>query len=119
MILAAALTLAIDVRLDLTSLVRHGAKPQLSTVTCGIKTVGYRFVGKPGDKFRYSGDTYVIPEEGEMELIADRRATTYLVSGRSLPLDVWPTDQYGFRTVPMPTEHAENTINDPSIEGSR
>jgi hypothetical protein len=99
LILAAVLTASIN--LDLTSLIRHARKEPV--VTCGIVTVGYRFRGKPGQEFRYAGDTYEIPEEGWVELIADRRRTTYAIRGRSLPLDVWPRDPFGFRDVPLPS----------------
>jgi hypothetical protein len=36
-------------------------------------------------------------------LIADRRRTTYAIDGKSLPLDVWPRDPFGFRDVPLPS----------------
>ena len=76
---------------------------QTPQATCGITTVGYRFRGTPGQEFRYAGDTYSIPAEGTIELIADRRKTSYLIAGRTLPLDVWPRDQFGFREVPLPS----------------
>ena len=53
--------------------------------------------------FRYAGETFEIPREGWIELIADRRSTTYRIHDRSLPLDVWPTNQFGFREVPLPS----------------
>ena len=99
LILAAVLTASIN--LDLTSLIRRAR--QEPVVTCGIVTVGYRFRGKPGQQFRYAGDTYEVPEEGWVELIADRRRTTYAIRGRSLPLDVWPRDPFGFRDIPLPS----------------
>jgi hypothetical protein len=98
---AAALTLAIQFDLDLGAFKRK-AEPA-PKVTCGITTVGYRFVGKPGQAFRYAGDTYVVPEEGEIELIAARHKSSYNIADKSLPLDVWPLDQFGFRTVPLPS----------------
>lgn len=101
LMLAAVLTASMNIDLDLSSLIRR-SQTRESTVTCGIVTVGYRFRGKPGQEFRYAGDSYEIPEEGWVELIADRRRTTYAISGRSLPLDVWPRDPFGFRDIPLP-----------------
>lgn len=40
---------------------------------CRISTVGYRFIGLPGAEFRYAGDSYQLPDEGQIELIATRR----------------------------------------------
>ena len=101
-LLAAALTAAIQIDLDLTSLVRTAAKTE-SAVTCNIKTVGYRFRGTPGQSFRYACETFDIPAAGSIELLADQDKTTYSISDRSLPLDVWPRDPFGFREVPLPT----------------
>ena len=102
LIAAAVLTASLNVDLDLVALIRR-TRTKEPAVTCGITTVGYRFRGTPGQKFRYAGDTYEIPEEGWVELIADRRRTTYSIGGRSLPLEVWPRDPFGFRDVPMPS----------------
>ena len=68
---------------------------------CGITTVSYRFVGTPGTAFRYDGENYVIPANGSIELIASRRASDYENAGRHLPLEVWPRDDFGTRTVPV------------------
>lgn len=100
---AAVLTTSINVEIDLGALLGRARKVQEPAVTCNIATVGYRFVGKPGQQFRYAGDTYVVPEEGSIELIAHPRRTTYAINGRSLPLEVWPRDQFGFREVPLPS----------------
>jgi hypothetical protein len=105
-LLAAALTASINLEIDLSALVRR-AKAQEPVVTCGIATVGYRFVGKPGQQFHYAGETYTVPGEGSIELIASRRRNTYAFEGRSLPLDVWPRDQFGLREVPLPSPAAE------------
>ena len=71
MILAAAvLTAAISIEVDLVALFKGARAAETSAVTCGISTVGYRFVGKAGQKFRYAGDTYKVPVEGSIELIA-------------------------------------------------
>jgi hypothetical protein len=109
-LLAAVLTASMNVDLDLSVLMkRHQAKAPKAT--CGIVTVGYRFRGKPGQVFTYAGDKYEIPAEGWVELIADARRTTYSVAGKSLELEVWPRDPFGFRDVPLPaptTQISEN-----------
>jgi hypothetical protein len=107
LILAVALTASMNVDLNLVSLIRRSQKTE-PAVTCGIVTVGYRFRGKPGQEFRYAGDTYEIPKEGWVELIADRRRTTYAIHGRSLPLEVWPRDPFGFRDIPLPSPNTSN-----------
>ena len=67
---------------------------------CHIGTVSYRFVGTPGATFVYSGTRYAIPASGWVELLGGE--TIYLAAnGRSLPLDVWPLDAFGTRTVPV------------------
>lgn len=101
-LIAAALTASISIDLDLTKLLRKSQVQEPSGITCNIKTVGYRFVGTPGRKFAYAGDTWTIPAEGSIELIADRRRTTYAIEGKSLPLDGSPRDQFGFREVALP-----------------
>ena len=103
LLLAVAFTASINVELDLGALFRRANSAQSPAVTCNISTVGYRFVGKPGQQFRYAGDTWTVPEEGWLELIAAPRRTTYAFEGRSLPLEVWPRDQFGFREVPLPS----------------
>ncbi len=102
MILAAALTAAISLEIDLGALI-NAHRVKSPTVTCGIRTVGYRFAGKPGRTFRYAGDTYTIPSEGWVELIADRRSTTYRVDNRSLSLASAPLNQFGFGEVELPS----------------
>ena len=108
MILAAALlTASISVEVDLGALFNRATSVQAaSNVTCGISTVGYRFVGKPGQEFRYAGETWAVPAEGSIELIAHPRRNTYAFDGRSLPLDDWPRDQFGFREVLLPSPDA-------------
>lgn len=105
LIAALTLTAAINLEIDLGKLFNaHRLKEP--AVTCGIKTVGYRFMGKPGRQFRYAGDKYTVPEEGWIELIADRRNTSYRIDDRKLPLDGWPLNQFGFREVPLPTQQS-------------
>jgi len=106
MLIAAAalsLTLSVNLEIDLTALMKKSRTAEVKGLTCGIKTVGYRFVGTPGTTFRYEGDAYTVPAEGWIELVTSRRKTTeYQANGKVLPLDVWPIDQFGFRTVPLP-----------------
>jgi len=97
-LVAVVLTASITVDIDLGRLFRAHAQ-RAPQVTCGISTVGYRFIGKAGQRFQYAGDSYVIPAEGWIELIADRRHTKYVVDGKSLPADDSPRDQFGFRDV--------------------
>ena len=67
---------------------------------CHSGTVSYRFVGTPGATFVYSGARYSIPATGWVELLGGEKV--YLAAnGRTLPLDVWPIDAFGTRTVPL------------------
>jgi hypothetical protein len=103
-LLIAALNIQIDLGALIHGMHRGDAKPPVTT--CGISTVSYRFVGEPGTEFRYDGDSYRVPNTGSIELIASKGRTTY-EAGRSnsLPLDVWPRDEFGTRTVPLPRSH--------------
>jgi hypothetical protein len=69
--------------------------------SCGITTVSYRFVGTPGTPFRYEGSEYLIPATGSIELLAGKHTSEYEHAGRHLPLEVWPRDAFGTRTVPV------------------
>jgi hypothetical protein len=100
-IAAAALTAAISIDIDLNALVRR-KRVQEPTVTCNIKTVGYRFIGRPGQTFRYAGDTYSIPRGGAIELIAERKKASYEFNNQTLSADVEAHDQFGFRDVYLP-----------------
>jgi hypothetical protein len=97
---------ALSFKLDLGALLHRNAPAQVGIngprVECNIKTVSYRFVGDPGTEFRYDGETFKVPAGGEIELLASKRATDYLVGGKTLPLDVFPADEFGARTIPMP-----------------
>lgn len=95
------------VDLDLTPLIEAlRQRPAYGATACGISTVGYRFVGEAGQRFRYAGDTYEIERDGATELIAARHRKTYAVEGRILPLEVWPRDQFGFREARLPKRTA-------------
>ena len=100
LILAAALSLGVNVTAAL------GRSPEPPKATCGISTVSYRFVGDPGTEFRYGRDQYRVPSSGAIELIAEKRVEEYRVGERNLPLNVWPQDEFGTRTVPLPKQIA-------------
>jgi hypothetical protein len=97
---------ALSLQLNLGTVAQHG-KTRAPRPTCHIETVAYRFVGAAGSRFVYDGETFVMPAKGSIELIADKRATEYRVADRSLPLNVWPRDEFGIRTVSLPS--AANT----------
>lgn len=103
-IAAAALTLGISLEIDLTALIRRQER-RAPEVTCGIKVVGYHFAGKPGQQFRYAGETFTIPREGFVEVISLPRVTTYVADGRTLALEdgVSPLDGFSFRWITLPT----------------
>lgn len=95
LILAAALSLSLELNAFTP---RPAAVP---ATACNISTVSYKFVGQPGTRFRYDGSTYTVPAIGTIELIASRK-TEYEFAGKKLPLAVWPQDEFGTRTVPLP-----------------
>jgi hypothetical protein len=106
-IIAAAAAAAISLQVDLGAIVnRH--KPTDVKATCHISTVSYRFNGEPGTVFRYDGTTFKVPARGWIELIAGR-PTEYEYAGKKLPLDVWPRDEMGMRSVPLPHKDAPAT----------
>ncbi|HYC90818.1 MAG TPA: hypothetical protein VEO54_16495 [Thermoanaerobaculia bacterium] len=102
-IAAAALTLGISLEIDLTALIRRQER-RAPEVTCGIKVVGYHFAGTPGQQVRYAGETFTIPKEGFLEVISLPKVTTYIVDGRTLPLEdgVSPLDGFSFRWITLP-----------------
>jgi len=76
-------------------------------VHCQKGTVSYKFVGSPGTTFTYGGTKYSVPASGWIELLSERDGKGYLAaSGRTLPVDVWPIDTFGTRTVPLQPEPA-------------
>ena len=77
-------------------------RPAQPVVTCHPGTVSYRFVGAPGTTFRYMGETYSVPKNGSIELIGHGGDRQYEIGGRTLPLEVWPINEFGSRTVPLP-----------------
>jgi hypothetical protein len=107
MILAAVLTLGINIEIDLGRLVRH-YKQKEPVVTCGIKVVGYHISGRPGQQFGYAGETFTIPREGFVEVISLPRVKHYTVDGRKLPLEegVSQLDSFSFRWINLPASPA-------------
>ena len=84
--------------ITLAALLHHA--PAAPTVTCHTGTVSYRFVGTPGATFTYAGARYSVPPSGSIEFLSEDKV--YLAAnGRTLPLDVWPIDAFGTRTVPV------------------
>ena len=99
MLLAVVLTLGVSLQtVDLGPLVRQ------YEATCGIKVVGYHLAGRPGQQFAYAGETFTIPAEGFIEVIALPRVKHYLFEGRKLPLEdgVSPLDAFSFRWITLP-----------------
>jgi hypothetical protein len=80
----------------------HHAPASMPVCTSG--TVSYKFVGTPGSTFTYAGAQYSVPTSGWIELLAEKTDRSYLAAnGRTLPLDVWPIDAFGTRSVPLQT----------------
>jgi hypothetical protein len=106
-ILAAALTLGINLEIDLSALLnrRRAARTQEPTVSCGIKVVGYHFTGRKDQQFRYGGETFTIPMEGYVEVISMPRVQTYVADGVTFPLgdDRSAMDGFSFRWIDLPT----------------
>ena len=85
--------------ITLAALLHHAPAP---IPVCHSGAVSYRFVGTPGATFAYEGTRYVVPPSGSIELVADSGIRVYLAAnGRTLPLEVWPIDAFGTRTVPL------------------
>ncbi|MEO6258809.1 MAG: hypothetical protein ABIP63_00600 [Thermoanaerobaculia bacterium] len=95
----------IEAAIVIASLFAHPAPAPKAT--CHAGTVSYKFVGTVGTSFRYSGKQYAVPSAGSIELAGHGDSSNYQVEGKQLPLDVWPIDGFGTRTVSLPTEHAD------------
>ncbi len=92
--------------LHLANLFRPAQLPT-PKVSCGIRTVSYRFQGLPGQELWYDGVSYRIPATGTVEILASPGVADYQTAGRMLPLNVWPLDDFGTRTVPLPSERSK------------
>jgi hypothetical protein len=79
-------------------------------VTCHSGAVSYKFVGAPGTQFTFGDKTWTVGAKGWIELLSYGEQT-YHANGRDLELNVWPIDEFGTRTVPLPktTSLKENT----------
>jgi len=97
--------------ITLAALLHHA--PAAPAVTCHTGTVSYKFVGAPGATFTYAGAKYSIPPSGWIELI-DGGKVYLAASGRTLPLDVWPIDAFGTRTVPVQQAETATDNSTPS-----
>lgn len=105
---AVALTAHLSIASIFTKSPRSSSKGA-STPTCHIETVSYKFVGEPGTVFTYDGEDFRVPSSGWIELLASRKPAIYRAGGRQLPLDVWPRDEFGMRTVPLPSKARTNS----------
>ena len=95
--------------ITLAALLSRSPKMADPVVTCHHGTVAYKFVGAPGTTFRYMGDMYTVPARGWIELIRDGGDTTYQFAEKTLPLEVWPINEFGTRTVPLPVARADSS----------
>lgn len=106
-VLAAVLTLGINLEIDLASLVNRRQADRTTNgpkVTCGIKVVGYHFTGRPGQQFDYAGETFTVPMEGFVEVISLPKVKTYAAAGQTLPLENGGgLDGFSFRWIDLPT----------------
>lgn len=84
---------------------------QPPAVTCHAGAVSYKFVGAPGTKLTFSGRTYTVGAKGWIELLSGGEQT-YQANGRDLPLNVWPIDDFGTRTVPLPKLTSSKEVSD-------
>ncbi|MGH9418446.1 MAG: hypothetical protein ACRD3J_00615 [Thermoanaerobaculia bacterium] len=85
--------------ITLAALLHHAPAPM---PVCTSGTVSYKFVGVPGSTFAYAGAQYSVPASGWIELLAEKNDRSYhAANGRTLPLEVWPIDAFGTRTVPL------------------
>jgi hypothetical protein len=99
MMIAAAL--AIHVAIDLGPS-KTSASRKAPVVTCHKGPVSYKFVGTPGTKFVYGGDAWMIPIDGSVEIIADAKASDYVLAGQKMSIDAGPVDAFGTRTIQVP-----------------
>lgn len=109
MFLAAVLALGLNsIEIDLSALFKHYQKLPGSNAVCGIKVVGYHITGQPGQQFRYARQTFEIPAEGYVEVIAYPRVKHYFFAGRKLPLEGnGALDAFSFRWIALPSTHEE------------
>lgn len=95
------LTLAATPAIEAGMWKNRARSSEVAGVTCGIKTVGYRFVGEAGQQFRYAGAEYVVPGAGSIELIARNKNTSFEIAGTTRQLEDAPIDEFGLRTIQL------------------
>lgn len=95
MIILAALST--DPKIDLTPLLQRAedAARIKRTLRCGIRVVGYTFVGEPGQVVTYDGARYALDEHGEVSVVSDGGNERARVGLRYVPL-AGPSDQFSF-----------------------
>ena len=68
---------------------------------CSVRIVGFKFIGVEGQMFELGSVTYTVGKNGFVELISDGE-TTYRYEDKTLPLTVWPANEFGMLEVPLP-----------------
>ena len=111
LILAAALTASLTMEAARAAVTTTPAQKAGAKVTCGIKTVGYRFRGVPGQQFRYANGAYAVPASGSIELEANSREATYVLAGRSISISQSQADDFGIRDVILPRQISPELLN--------
>ena len=79
----------------------HVKNAQPPPPKCSIHVIGFRFEGVEGQRFELSGVTYTVGKSGFVELISSGESR-YKYEGKTLPLTVWPANQFSFLQVPLP-----------------
>lgn len=98
-LLAALVT---DTKIDLTPLVRRAedAARITRTLRCGIRIIGYTFVGEPGQVIVYDGERYTLDERGEVSVVSDGGLERARLGTRAVTL-AGELDQFSFVRVPV------------------
>ena len=102
LILATVLAVSLTTAPTAASMVSPKAS-QPAGATCGISTVGYRFVGRPGQSFTYANRTHTVPASGSIELVATRGNTSITIAGNPVPFASTRLDAFGIGTVSLPS----------------
>jgi hypothetical protein len=68
----------------------------MAATTCHIKFVSFGFTGTPGTPISYHGQSYVIPGNGHLELVAQKGDFTFKAAGLTMTLDAeTKRDEFG------------------------
>lgn len=115
------LILATALVINLGTLFGHQPQPVAPTPTCHIRVVSHKFIGAPSTPFTYAGEQFMIPNTGWIELISEKGADSYVFNGRTLPLNVFPLDQFGAETIHIPRASAvrDRIDGEPALMSSR